>query len=612
MVSSRHQTIYARDANGQVMAIYERTFNPASSNDPGAKLKFKIKLEWFVHGCVIEIELEEGVNCTIDRETNIIEITEDIVGSLPPPCSDPFVVPDGTALSLSPPFNEKEAEWGWGGYRQYNQSNGYKDTVPKAITVLVDDVPQSLTVTTVTGSITYTNVSHLPKVAEWHIYGNEQQGRFLTKYPEELTPTYYGTEVTDDIKGNIFKRQLGKKAYELKDHLGNVRTTFSDIKMPTGSSTQPFMVDLLSKSEYYPFGMKIEDLSWNETGVRYGYNGTHEQDLEVNPEGNYLSFGDFGYDTRTARRQNIDPMFAAYPHLSGYATFNNNPITYSDPSGWEPEPEPECVLARDYGGGGGFWSSVGEALSSIGSAIGSALGSAADAIASIGGSSNSSQQKSNWMNDPDNNPIPTPDFHSINTQENNKDNTDYSIPKSKPIDPKSLVQVLDMQGNEINPNIYWDVVNNSSALNIFTVQPSNSFFDISVGLQTPFKRKPVGGEIVIEAKSIITGNKISGLGADFYEVFGIGIYDYQTPEVVISKNTLFKTYYPATEYFIFNNQSVTLTSANFNHTKIHHILKIFVGYGEYIQVRAVYERDDINFSIFQNNSKGFKVDVSTP
>ncbi len=39
--------------------------------------------------------------------------------------------------------------------------------------------------------------------------------------------------------------------------------TFSDVKMPTGSPSQPFMVDLLSKSEYYPYGMKINELSYN-------------------------------------------------------------------------------------------------------------------------------------------------------------------------------------------------------------------------------------------------------------------------------------------------------------------------------------------------------------
>jgi len=55
---------------------------------------------------------------------------------------------------------------------------------------------------------------------------------------------YYGIDVSSDIKNNLFSRQLGKKAYELKDHIGNVRVTFSDIKMLTGSLSQPFTVDL--------------------------------------------------------------------------------------------------------------------------------------------------------------------------------------------------------------------------------------------------------------------------------------------------------------------------------------------------------------------------------
>ncbi len=62
------------------------------------------------------------------------------------------------------------------------------------------------------------------------MYGNEQQGRFLTKYPE-IQPLYYGVEISSDITNNIFSHQLGKKSYELKDHLGNVRVTFSDVKI---------------------------------------------------------------------------------------------------------------------------------------------------------------------------------------------------------------------------------------------------------------------------------------------------------------------------------------------------------------------------------------------
>lgn len=54
--------------------------------------------------------------------------------------------------------------------------------------------------------------------------------------------------------------------------------------MPTDTPSQPFSVDLLSKSEYYPYGMKINELSFNPTSTRFGYNGTHEQDREMNAE----------------------------------------------------------------------------------------------------------------------------------------------------------------------------------------------------------------------------------------------------------------------------------------------------------------------------------------
>ncbi len=198
---------------------------------------------------------------------------------------------------LDPPYNEREAQWGWGGYRQHNRSNSYGTNQPRALTLLMNGQPATVQIKQINVGMNYTNPEFLPKLAEWHVYGNEQQGRFMTKYPEELNPTYYGTEVTDDIKDNKFKRQLGKKSYELKDHLGNVRVTFSDIKMPTGSGLQPFRVDLMSRSEYYPYGMKIKELSYNATGARYGYNGTHEQDKELNTDGNYLDFGNMGHET---------------------------------------------------------------------------------------------------------------------------------------------------------------------------------------------------------------------------------------------------------------------------------------------------------------------------
>jgi len=125
-------------------------------------------------------------------------------------------------------------------------------------------------------------------------------------------------------------------------YLGNVRVTFSDIKMPKVPFNGSYEVDLFSKSEYFPYGMKINELSFDRknlsfgSGARYGYNGTHEQDREMNADGNYLSFGNFGYDTRVAMRRNQEPLRAKYPHLSGYSAFGSNPIMYKDIDGNEP------------------------------------------------------------------------------------------------------------------------------------------------------------------------------------------------------------------------------------------------------------------------------------
>jgi hypothetical protein len=65
---------------------------------------------------------------------------------------------------------------------------------------------------------------------------------------------------------------------------------------------------------------------------RFGFGG-FEKDNEISGEGNHLSFADYGYDPRTGRRWNIDPLTSKYPFASPYATFNCNPILYDDPTG---------------------------------------------------------------------------------------------------------------------------------------------------------------------------------------------------------------------------------------------------------------------------------------
>ena len=70
-------------------------------------------------------------------------------------------------------------------------------------------------------------------------------------------------------------------------------------------------------------------------GYRYGYQG-YEKDNEISGDGNHLSFADYGYDPRTARRWQIDPMNQEIPYFSPYIFCSNSPISKLDPDGkWD-------------------------------------------------------------------------------------------------------------------------------------------------------------------------------------------------------------------------------------------------------------------------------------
>jgi hypothetical protein len=72
---------------------------------------------------------------------------------------------------------------------------------------------------------------------------------------------------------------------------------------------------------------------FNTNAYRYGLNG-QEMDNELNSiDGAYTSAECWQYDARLGRRWNVDPI--VYSWQSPYATFNNDPIYFSDPAGLE-------------------------------------------------------------------------------------------------------------------------------------------------------------------------------------------------------------------------------------------------------------------------------------
>jgi hypothetical protein len=150
-------------------------------------------------------------------------------------------------------------------------------------------------------------------LTERHIYGSDRLGLDTEEVKLDSVPV---------ISNQTYQRMVGKKSYELKDHLGNVRVVISDEKTLGGTAK------LLSYANYYPFGMEMPGGSWSSSKYRYGFNG-QEKSLEIG-NGHYTAEF-WEYDGRTGRRWNQDPK--PTPYTSNYATFGNNPILFNDEYG---------------------------------------------------------------------------------------------------------------------------------------------------------------------------------------------------------------------------------------------------------------------------------------
>ena len=134
---------------------------------------------------------------------------------------------------------------------------------------------------------------------------------------------------------------VGKKRYELSDHLGNVRVVFSDLRIADadldGSLDGFYTLDVKDWTDYYAFGSAKPNRKAPVTAesYRYGFNGM-EKDDEVKGSGNSLDFGARTYDPRIGRFKSIDPLTHEFADMSPYAFAANNPIYYIDAQGLNP------------------------------------------------------------------------------------------------------------------------------------------------------------------------------------------------------------------------------------------------------------------------------------
>ena len=163
------------------------------------------------------------------------------------------------------------------------------------------------------------------KLIERSIYGSSRLG--IDKTTIDLTASI--------TPPTILNYNLGLKNYELSNHLGNVMAVISDRKIPRsilGTNINFYMPDIVSATDYYPFGMTMQERTFN-AGVeayRFGFNGK-ENDAESNTQ----DYGMRIYDGRLGRFLSVDPLRVQYPELTPYQFASNSPIMGIDLDGEE-------------------------------------------------------------------------------------------------------------------------------------------------------------------------------------------------------------------------------------------------------------------------------------
>lgn len=121
-------------------------------------------------------------------------------------------------------------------------------------------------------------------------------------------------------------------------------STISDKKMGVDSSSvvSHFVAEVLSQSDYYPFGMQMPQRSFSAgNNYRYGFNGK-ENDGEMS---GWQDYGFREYDVRLGRFISVDPITKKYPELTPYQFASNRPIDGIDQDGLEWEKSEKYFLS---------------------------------------------------------------------------------------------------------------------------------------------------------------------------------------------------------------------------------------------------------------------------
>ncbi|MEO7176103.1 MAG: RHS repeat-associated core domain-containing protein [Saprospiraceae bacterium] len=117
--------------------------------------------------------------------------------------------------------------------------------------------------------------------------------------------------------------------------MGNVLATVSDRHISRAAApgaVNYYLADILTQTDYYPFGMGMPGRTFSGEKYRYGFNGK-ENDNEIHGTGNQQDYGDRLFDSRLGRWLSIDPLQSKYADLTPYSFAGDNPIRFVDFNG---------------------------------------------------------------------------------------------------------------------------------------------------------------------------------------------------------------------------------------------------------------------------------------
>jgi RHS repeat-associated protein len=167
----------------------------------------------------------------------------------------------------------------------------------------------------------YNNNTEELFLQEQYLYGSSRLGMRQTNLL--LAKTGENVDIDPAKSGRV----LGEKLFELTGHTGNVLAVVSDKRL---ANNEP---DVVSASDFYPFGMQMSGRAYKSDVYKYGFTGHEKVDEITGASGTVYLTETRLLDTRLGIWRGVDELSRKYPSLSPYAYCANNPLIFKDTDG---------------------------------------------------------------------------------------------------------------------------------------------------------------------------------------------------------------------------------------------------------------------------------------